>query len=151
MVELLLERGADWSAVDARGHSPFLLACVFSHVEVVKLLLARGVDPTARDASQRTCLMMVAGAPGANPASQSGHKAVLRLLLEDGRVPVDARDSEGATALWWSCQKGHTDRARALLVQGLADHTIADTQGVTPLEVAGRYKHGRGCQKLLQV
>lgn len=46
--------------------------------------------------------------------------AVIRLLLEDGRVPVDARTGHGYTALWMACLGGHTDRARVLLLEGHA-------------------------------
>lgn len=93
------------------------------------------------------------------PASMGGnmvnywvpnHLAVMRVLLKDGRVPIDARDEDGRTALWWACSCGLTERARVLLLEGLADHTIADDVWGRPMAMALRHRH-EGCIRLLEV
>lgn len=149
-VELLLDRGADCSAVDRRGDTPFMMACAWGHAAVVTLLLARGVDPTERDERQMTCMMRAAYQFG---STESGRVAVLGLLIKDGRVDVDARDSEGNTALWWACNQGRPERARALLMEGGADHTITGRYGMTPMAAAKHYDHlgARSCMRVLEV
>ena len=134
----LLDRGATIDKKNACGETPLMLACSAGRVEVVRLLLARRADPTSHDRDLWTALMYALSGrehPG------SGHEAVIRLLLEDGRVPVDARDSDGRTALMITCFHGHTERARVLLLEGLADPSIADNYGVTPMARAGRANH----------
>lgn len=128
----------------------------WSGMQVVRLLLLRGADPTLRGYRQRTVLMhaaMDARCPG------SDHVGVLRLLIKDGRVPVNARDEEhergsywgfdddyGCTALWWACRQGLRERARVLLMEGGADHTIVDQCGRTPKGVAMQ-----SCVRLMEV
>lgn len=110
--------------------------------------MARGADP-ALGSSMGLLTTLTAASAGKTKAGLD-HMGVLRLLLDDGRVPVDARDTEGKTALYWACFQGHTDRARLLLVEGGADHTIADNDGLTPMAVAHN-KRRQGCIRLLQV
>ena len=80
----------------------------------------------------------------------SDHVAVIRLLLKDGRVQVDATCTAGGTALWYACLFGHLERARVLLMEGSADHTITHGEGTTPLVEAKQNGH-RDCVKLIQV
>lgn len=123
---------------------------------MVHLLLSRGADPTQRGRHQRTPLMNAA-IGGYVPGSD--HVAVIRMLIRDGRVPVNARDCDdgprwhhampvdhGRTALWWACRRGWTERARVLLMKGGADHTIADSRGRTPRKAALE-----PCGRLMQV
>jgi hypothetical protein len=88
-------------------------------------------------------------------ASECGHVAVVRLLLRSmggrdllGRGP-DERDEDGSTALWYACDEGHADVLRALLLAG-ADHTIADYDDRTPLQLAEEREHHE-CVALLKV
>jgi len=40
-------------------------------------------------------------------AARNGRKVTVKLLLDTGKVDVDARDEYGRTALWWASQNGH--------------------------------------------
>ncbi|KAF2685413.1 ankyrin, partial [Lentithecium fluviatile CBS 122367] len=40
-------------------------------------------------------------------AAQSGHEAVVKLLLETGKVDVDSKDQDGRTPLSLAAQNGH--------------------------------------------
>lgn len=71
------------------------------------------------------------------------------LLNHQPPVPIDGRNEEGATALWWACYEGRSKVARMLLEAG-ADHTIADKYGQTPMDIA-REKGCQSCIELFQV
>lgn len=144
-VQLLLDRGADCSAHGPFDESPFLVACRYGHVAVVSLLLARGVDPSERGPTGSTAMVPAGG------YCPKRHLGVLRLLIRDGRVPVDARDRDGRTALWRACQYGKDEMARVLLLEGGADRTIANRQGVTPMQLTAERCHNDPCHAVLKV
>lgn len=144
---LLLDRGAAIDARDGYGRTPLMWACVAGYAQLVSLLIARGADAAVTTSEGSTMLILASYGlqwPG------SDYVEVIRLLLRDGRVPIDAGDQEGCTALWHACLMGYTERARVLLLEGRADRTVASDEGETPMAVAQR-KGSRGCIKLLEV
>lgn len=152
-VRLLLDRGAAVDVRDSKGMTPLMMACRGGFVELVALLLSRGADPqlTAREGS--TAMMYtVVGVKHCETRAHLGHDhvAVARLLLEDGRLSADARNKTGVTALWCACELGLADLARVLVVEGAADHTIGDEDGVTAMTRAEKHGH-QDCVELLQV
>ena len=126
----LLDQGAAVNQRVADGRRTALHeACGHGHKEVVRLLLARGADPTLTDLADLegyTPLML---------ASYHGHIEVVRCLLTDGRSPIDAVIKGGRTALWYAASWGHVEVVRLLLQAG-ADPTIPDEDGRTALSVA---------------
>jgi ankyrin repeat protein len=40
-------------------------------------------------------------------AAERGHEAVVKLLLDTGKVDVDSKDSFGRTLLWYAAERGH--------------------------------------------
>lgn len=145
---LLIARGARTHHIIS-GLSPYLIvACQFGWAELVQLLLARGANPGIRAPRVGWTTLSLASAGQARRGSD--HAAVIRVLLEDGRVHVNEQDHLGCTALWWACTVGHTTRARVLLMEGFADHTIVDRRGFTPKDVAERLKR-HSCVQLLRV
>lgn len=146
---LLLGRGGGIDVRNADGRTPLMEACYQGRAEVVSLLLARGADPTLRDAWLSTTLMRAAlgyERPG------SDYVAVTRLLLADGRVPVDARDWEGETALFQACRGMKTQVARMLLVEARADYTIETDFGWTAGAIVRHHRQKtEECEQLLQV
>lgn len=102
-VRLLLERGADVSAV-ARNYmkvQPLHAAVAGRSAEAVALLLERGADPNARQQVGYTPLMGAAGA---------GREDLVDLLLRHGADPALASD-DGKTAA--SIAREHTHEALA--------------------------------------
>jgi hypothetical protein len=67
-----------------------------------------------------------AAAVGASSAAEA---------LAEAAAPIDARDSNGRTALMWAVLQGRLDTVAALLQRG-ADPNAADAAGVTPLQAA---------------
>lgn len=71
----------------------FRWACGYAHLEVVELLLARGVDPRRPAEGEST---------GLHSAAYEGHADVVELLLRHG-APVDHREhAHGGTPLDWA-------------------------------------------------
>jgi ankyrin repeat-rich membrane spanning protein len=145
LVTLLLERGAEVNQADEYGDTALICAGYRGHDDIVSTLLTSGADPTRKGYGEETALIR---------ASRSGHGAVVRLLLRsmggDLLVRVlDERTDDGRTALWYACRRGYADVVRALLLAG-ADHTIADNDDTTPLQVAQETQHHE-CVIMLQV
>lgn len=139
---MLLDAGADIDGRESRqGTTPLMQACLFGETGMASLLLSRGADPAPRCHALRTALICATG---------RGRTEVIRLLLEDGRVQVDACDGQGRTALWHACNRGSKTDASMLLVEGRADHTVACVEGETPMDVARRRFRGP-CVRLLEV
>ena len=107
---------------------------------MVRLLLARGADPTLADGEGCTPLM---------EACIGGHIGVVRSLLTDGRSPINADDRCGWTALFYAAGYGHAEVVRLLLRAG-ADPTISDQEGDTALSTA-REENKQDVVALLEV
>jgi ankyrin repeat protein len=141
MVRLLLEKGADINAANAYGRTALHLAATYANDELASILLWSGADPSSRSISGTTPLYL---------ASFLGYEALVRVLLRHMRGRgVDERTTDGFTALWRACLKGHAEIVRALLLGG-ADHTIADNEGRTPLQKA-RQKMEWECVAIIEV
>jgi uncharacterized protein len=133
VVRWLLDKGA---AINERGNTGWTalwFACRDGRPPVAKLLLERGADPTI--ATQRGSTPLIA-------ASTGGHLEVVRFLLGQPRAKtnINHHDENGRTALWQACCRGRGGAVRALL-EGGADPTIADNNGITPVAVAKQHPH----------
>lgn len=106
---------------------------------MVALLLARGADPTILNSRGQTVLM--SASYGLSDRC-SDHVWAIRLLLEDGRVPVDARDHGGRTAVWWACLLNNAERAAALVVGGAADFSTVHLHGKPSCAADSGYSQG---------
>jgi uncharacterized protein len=93
----------------------------------VRKLLARGLDPSAADASGWTPLHF---------AAQSHSAAVLEILLDAG-AKVDAQDKHGNTALWRAVfeSRGRGGCIKLLRSRGAAP-AKPNRRGVSPVDLA---------------
>ncbi|XP_033613196.1 ankyrin repeat domain-containing protein 29 isoform X4 [Fukomys damarensis] len=82
-------------------------------------------------------------------AARRGNLALLKLLLNSGRVDVDCRDSHGTTLLMVASYAGHMDCVRELVLQG-ADINLQREDGGTALLAASQYGHRQVVETLLK-
>lgn len=164
-VAIALRAGADIEARDGRERTALLLASTFDRVAVARVLVAMGASPDALDDRHDTP-WLVTGVTGSVamleallpahpdltarnrfgglspiPASERGHVDYVRRVVQT-RVDLDHVNDLGWTALLEAVILGdggeaHQQVVRILLDAG-ADPTIADRDGVTPLEHARR-------------
>ena len=102
------------------------LASAKGYELVVKQLLAAGADVNVADIYGWTPLMR---------AVDGDRVGVVRVLLEDESVQVNARDDQGETALHHAAARGAFEIARLLIIHH-ADVQARDTAGRTPAMVA---------------
>jgi uncharacterized protein len=128
----LIADGADVNAKDTTQQSAYLIATseVGSGTELLELTLANGADVDAKDSYNGTGLIR---------AAERGHAEICRRLLRAG-IDKDHVNRLGWTALLEAVMLGdggpdHLATVR-VLVGGGVDTTLADREGVTPLEHA---------------
>ncbi|MBM7517732.1 ankyrin repeat domain-containing protein [Nocardioides nitrophenolicus] len=164
-VALALRAGADLEARDEHDRTALLLASTYDHVAVAEVLVAMGADPDALDDRHDTP-WLVTGVTGsvamleallpANPdltvvnrygglspipAGERGHVDYIRRVVRTD-VDLDHVNDLGWTSMLEAIILGngsepYQEIVRILLAAG-ADPTIADRDGVTPLEHAER-------------
>jgi len=84
-------------------------------------------------------------------ASFLGLEAVVKLLLETGKVEVDSKDSKyGQTPLSWAARNGYEAVVKLLLESGKADVDSRDKSGQTPLSWAAQNGHEAVVKLLLE-
>jgi len=141
IARLLILAGADVNAKDRIQDSPYLYAGARGHLEILKLALAHGADLGSTNRYGGTALI---------PASERGHVETVRTLIEAG-VAVDHVNNLGWTALLEAILLGDGGERHVaivgLLLDGGADASLPDGNGVTPL----RYARERGFQPIVEL
>lgn len=158
VVRLLLDRGANPNArtrevppirrwvtslgdltwINMIGETPFIRASMSGDITVMRLLVAKGADPTITTEGGTTALVTAAGGNVAVQQSfvesrESSMEAV-KLCLEHG-IDVNAANETGFTAVMGAANKGWDDILEVLLQAG-GRLDVADAQGRTPLRWA---------------
>ena len=136
IIKLLIDRGADvntrmHSSTETRtvfthqwlyedGATPFLRAAQSSDLVLMKLLLEHGADPKLNTDDGTTPLMVASGIGWVEGVtyewSRDANAETVKMLLGLG-LDVNARNSEGRTALMGAAHKGRNE-----IVQMLVDH-----------------------------
>ncbi|WP_377326183.1 ankyrin repeat domain-containing protein [Pimelobacter simplex] len=132
VAEVLVAMGASADALDDRHDTPWLVTGVTGSVRMLEALLPANPDLTIRNRY---------GGLSPIPASERGHADYVRRVVQTG-VDLDHVNDLGWTALLEAVILGdggeaHQEIVRILLAHG-ADRTIADRDGVTPLQHAER-------------
>jgi ankyrin repeat protein len=108
-VELLLKYGADINASARSGNTPLLIGCVGNNqYEIVKMLLNKGANISARNNKKETALMR---------AALFGDTVTISLLMNGG-VDINATNGEGHTALVEAIENSNRQVALQLLELG---------------------------------
>ena len=128
---------------NAEGQTPLHLAVINGHVEVMRLLLAEGADPSVQDANGRTILHEMA---------RSRELATVKELLqiEAVRSLLNVLNTQGHTPLHLAVINGHVKVMRLLLAEG-ADPTVRDLGGRTVLHWAAWFGESATVTELLLI
>lgn len=115
IVEVLLRDIADPDLIrDSCNRTPFYLAAIGGHVDIMKLLLDSGnVD-----------VNVISEGLGYTPlicAAQGGHTAAVKLLLDTGKVNAGSRCAKEKSALWYAAIGRHVDVVQLLLDERIYD------------------------------
>jgi uncharacterized protein len=141
VARLLVNLGADPDALDAQHDTPWLVTGVTGSVPMLETLLPADPDLTIRNRY---------GGVSVIPASERGHVAYVRRVVGT-TIDVNHVNDLGWTAMLEAVILGDGSRryqqiVRILLEAG-ADPSIADFEGVTPLEHA----ESRGYDELARI
>lgn len=140
---LIDECGHEIDCFDSCKSTPLMDGAKAGHLDVLGYLLARGADPLARDAMDRTCLDVGAHCgqaeavaflldhfgqrghqlPKVGPlhwAAKEGHESVVKTLLSSGLYSVHDHDLNGRSALEMAIGGQHVAATEALLAN--AEH-----------------------------
>ncbi len=136
----LLDHGLDISATTRSGKTALGLACFWGCLDLVRLLIARGVSIHETGEQKQTPLMEAMG--GGVTSRPSQHKEIVRLLIENG-ADVNTRGGFDDTVLMFACEQGHLDLAEFLLERGADIHQVNTRvfRGKTALMGAARAGH----------
>jgi ankyrin repeat protein len=118
---------------DAAGATPFLLASATADVEMMRLLVAAGADPTQVTDTKTTPVMAASGLNrgiGESPITEEQALATVKYLIELG---ADARGAttNGENALFGAGYRGW-NTLLALLIEKGADVNALSKAGLTP-------------------
>jgi ankyrin repeat protein len=134
-----LDRGND--TMLGAGTTPFLRAAKAADLPAMRLLLERGADPTLPVTRSGINPLMAAAGLGTNEADTTGRyktqaqaSEAIALLL-DRQLDVNARATDGRTALHGAALQGYDDVIKFLVSKG-ADLDAKDCRGFTPLDMA---------------
>lgn len=125
VIKILLEAGADVTAVCDGGVTALHISAKHGHLPVTNLLIKAGADLEAGDIEGYTPLHI---------AAQVGRHRVMEALVEAG-ANVDHTLPDGATPMYLAAETGHLGAVKVLL-RFNADAQIETEGGCTPLEVA---------------
>jgi len=128
-VELLLAKGADVNLKDKDGRTPLHLAVESADVDIVKLLLDKGVEVNAKDDES--------GFTALHYAARFGNKNVAELLIARG-ADINAKDKQGHTPLYVAVN--HDYKVAELFINKGADGSIQTELGKILLELAQQRK-----------
>lgn len=141
-VRVLIQAGADINIRDNRLDNPFLYAGAEGLLEILELAIDAGADTRLTNRFGGTALI---------PAAERGHVEVVRELLTRTDVDVNHVNNLGWTALLEAIILSDGGERHQQIVELLVEHgadiTIADSEGVTPLDHA----RARGYTRIVEI
>ncbi|PWY81480.1 ankyrin repeat domain-containing protein [Aspergillus vadensis CBS 113365] len=126
IIDLLLKKGADVSTKSVSGQNALHFATSKANLSTVRTLIANKCSARVKDRRGQLPL---------HRAAAIGSSPIIKILLEDGKSPVNATDVDGLTALHHAVSEGHGDAAITLLKAG-AEADKRDSNGVLAIDMA---------------
>ena len=138
-VRMLLERGADPSAVSSTGNSALMYAAEKGSMEIMKMLIEKGADVNASGFRQETPLFI---------SIFKNDFQSTKYLLENGADP-NVKDELGVTPLIYAAATNQYQSSDLLLFYD-ADESVTDKEGNDPLLTAVTFENIETSDVLLQ-
>jgi ankyrin repeat protein len=115
IVKLLIDKGADVTSLTNDKGMGFTtkLAALSGRLDIVSLLVEKGININIRDYDDNTALM---------GAARNGHFDIVRYLVEQG-INVNLRNEDGETAASIAYDKGEIDIYNYLVANGAIEFT----------------------------
>ena len=110
------------------GSSPITLAASNGNFEGFKLLVKHGADPST-DLGHNSITCLIAA------CNHNENQELIKYLLEDCTVAINAQDSDGYAAIHAVCKHGNDEILRMLLDRG-ANVDVCTREGYSPLMLA---------------
>ncbi|PYI13857.1 proteasome regulatory particle subunit [Aspergillus violaceofuscus CBS 115571] len=126
IIDLLLKKGADVSVKSSSGQNALHFATSKANLSTVRTLIANKCSARVKDKRGQLAL---------HRAAAIGSTPIIKVLLEDGKSPVNATDIDGLTALHHAISEGHGDAAITLLKAG-AEADKRDSSGMLAIDMA---------------
>ena len=127
---LLSKPGISLDPKDKLGKTPFIEAAKQGNVAIVRRLLSSpGVNPNACDCRGRTALWY-------SVRDKPQFVAIVKLLVEDSRVDINAADNQSVTPIFQAVHTKATEIASILLTTGKTNVNLTDHMGFAPLTYA---------------
>jgi hypothetical protein len=82
-------------------------------------------------------------------AAENEHEAIVKQLLDTGKIEVDSKNKHGRTPLSWAAENGHDAIVKQLLDTGKVAVDSKDKFGLTPLSWAARNGYSKPVKRLL--
>jgi ankyrin repeat protein len=138
VLEVLLDAGANPNLVDRQGDSPLSATAELRRLEYLKLLLARGGDPSTQHGSGHRYVLHIAAAKGRVPVAEA---------LLDAGASLEAQNADGWTALHTAARWNRHEMCQFLLTRG-ANRDARTTGDETPREIAEAHAASRAIDAL---
>ncbi|RHZ46084.1 ankyrin repeat domain-containing protein [Aspergillus thermomutatus] len=126
IIDLLLRKGADVNVKSVSGQNALHFATSKGNLSTVRTLLTNKCSARVKDRRGQLPL---------HRAAAIGSIPIIKLLLEEGKSPVNATDIDGLTALHHAISEGHGDAAITLLKAG-AEADKKDSDGRLAIDMA---------------
>lgn len=123
---MLAQKTGDYNVTSDEGSSILTKATAHDKLNIVKFLIANGVDPNTKYRDGQTTALMV--------AAMSSRVKIAKYLLENGANPNLVVDG-GMTALGCASVAGNIEIARLLIEKG-ANINEKNNYGITVLDMA---------------
>ena len=137
----LVKRGANIAIANDGGNAPLHVAATHGFPQLAAKILMLGGDPNHKNRSGVTPLQY---------AAYYGRPAIIKMLLKQKNIDVNAQDKDGKSALRYAAGGGRIQIVKMLLKRKELDVNPRDRWKRTPLHEAAHFNHAEIVRLLMR-